>query len=77
MKAGLVQFPDWVVCGIRTVAGPTATVVAVEPAAEVVVVAPAAGLVVAVAAAPDFDPEVPVPLLAAELGDDPDAGGSL
>jgi len=41
----------------------------------VVVALPAA--VVAVLPAPDLDVDEPVPLLAAELGDDPDAAGSL
>jgi hypothetical protein len=71
VKAGLVQLPVCVVCGINTVAGPTATgaeaaVVELDPAAAVVVVAPAAAVVVVAPAAVEDPPAV------APLG-----GGSL
>ena len=69
VNAGLVQLPDWVVSGTRTVAGPTAVaaVVAVVPPAAVVEVAPAAVVLV--------DPAAVVAVVAPPLAAaDADAG---
>jgi hypothetical protein len=67
VKAGLVQLPVWVVCGTRTVAGPTAVavVVAVVPPATVVEVAPAAVVLVDPAAVVEVEL---APAAAADLG---------
>ena len=85
VKAGLVQLPVWVVCGTRTVAGPTAAapVVAVVPPATVEDVAPATVVLVAPAVVVAVEPAAVVavePPAAAEAGAvvaDAPSGGSL
>jgi hypothetical protein len=77
VNAGLVQLPDWVVCGTRMVAGPTAVaaeVGGVDPPATVVEVAAAAvvlvvpAAVVAVEPAPAACPEAGAVVAVAPLG---------